>query len=131
MATAKKVWGGVSNALAFRTAVSSTTIHSSVIDLETNGYEGCLVTVEYDANGTTDNLNAYIYPSLSATTSGSSVPDENAIISASFGNNKGVTQYSTIVVSDLSYFWVGLKSDGGTDTFASGVTVNPWRWDVT
>ena len=129
MATISKVWGTevtLYQTAAFGgtdTAVGSTEVFTSGIDLETNGYEGVHVVVEADFVATpTDNLEVKVYGSLDGTNY-----DDTPIYSFVIDNGTDPNQVS-FIVRDLAHFRIGLKSSGTTDTIDVQVKYQPWRW---
>ena len=99
--------------------------YTSNIDLETDGYEGVHIAIEYDSAGTTDDFEVGIFPSLD----GSAFDDLPKAI-YKFDNNSGADTQVSIKVFDWANLRLGLRTAGTTDTFDARIIHQRWRWDV-
>lgn len=97
--------------------------YTSAIDLETNGYEGIHLTLEYDASGTTDDIIFSIFGSLDG-----SNYDDIELTGTTCDNDSGADTQVTFIIKDLAQLRIGLKTSGTTDTFDYQITYQPWRW---
>ena len=134
MATAKKSWA--SPVTLFSTnaygggdadvANDGAWDYTSNIDLETDGYEGVHIAIEYDASGTTDDFEVGVFPSLD----GSAFDDIPKTVYR-FSNNAGADTQMSIKEFDWANFRLGLRTAGTTNSFDARVIHQRWRWDVT
>lgn len=121
MATISKIWGSettIMNAVAVATGS-----YSSVVDLETNGYEGAHVTIYADfPSSPTDNLEVYVQASLDGTNF-----DNTALFSFVIDKGTDPNQVS-FIVKDVAQFRLYCKRSGTTDTITVTTKYQPWRW---
>jgi hypothetical protein len=123
MATIKKVWDySASGAEIYTTDgyggsdsdLDGTERFSDTVNLQASGHEGAQLHLSYDASGTTDDLEVYIYASLDG---------------LSLDNNAGAESEWDFFVEKYAFFQVGMVRSGSTDTFEAKLTYNRWRWD--
>lgn len=96
------------------------------IDLETNGYYGMWLTIEYDASGTTNDLTISYYASYDGTNF-----DDIPFWTMIADNNAGAdTQITLQLWPAPPHGRIGLTG-GGTDTFDYQITYLPARGDGT
>lgn len=133
MATIKKIWKGEA-ILAYTDgyggavadlAADEAWDFTSDVDLETNGYEAAVVTLEYDGSGSTDAIIVGVFNSLDA-----SDYDDLPIWDMTCDINGGVDTQISFLVEDLSHFRIGLKTSGTTDTFDYRLKYDAWRYDA-
>ena len=130
MATISKSWSTAAsvyttNLYSGADADVTTIVYTDNIDLETNGYEGCVITIKFDADNATDDLIVTVLPSLSS----SHDTDE---ISTHYFNleNDGTEMIYTIVIKDFPHFYLSLARSGTSTTFDIDVSYRAWRWTV-
>ena len=97
------------------------------IDLETAGYYGLWITIEYDSSGTTDNIILGYFASYDGTNF-----DDLPVWQVELDDNGGADTQQTLP------FWpapphgrIGVKTSGTTDTFDYQITYHPVRGDGT
>jgi hypothetical protein len=101
--------------------------YTSDIDLETNGYFGAIVYLEFDSSGTTDNIILGIFPSYDGTNYA-----DTPVSEVEYDDNGGVdTQAPGLWVHNTQHFKVGVKTSGTTNTFDYQITWDAWRADAT
>ncbi len=95
------------------------------IDLETNGYYGLWISIEYDSAGTTDNIILGYFGSYDGTNF-----DDLPIWEVTLDDNGGADTQQTLG------FWpapphgrIGVKTTGTTDTYDYRITYHPVRGD--
>jgi len=99
---------------------------TSDIDLETAGYMGAIIYLEFDSAGTTDNIILGIFPSYDGTNYA-----DTALLEIEYDDNGGAdTQAPGIWMREQQHFKVGVKTSGTTDTFDYQITWDAWRADV-
>lgn len=131
MATIKKIWKGEATLAATNgygggdsdLAADGAYDYTSNIDLETDGYVGAVITLEYDSSGTTDNIVAAIFNSLDG-----SAYDDVPVWSQEFDATDGTDTQVSFIVYDLSNFRIGLKTTGTTNTFDYRIKWDAWRF---
>jgi|GEM_PF-860964 len=96
--------------------------YTADVDLETNGYEGAHVTVDYDGSGTTDNIIIDIFGSLDGTNY-----DDIALCTLS-GSKTGADEQVSFIVKDVAHFRIGVKTSGTTNTFDYQIKYQPWNY---
>jgi len=103
--------------------VGSTEQFTSSVDLVTNGYIGAHVIIEADfPSSPTDNLEVRFYGGLDG-----SNRDDKPFYSFTIDNDTDPCQVS-VIITDVAYFWVGLKSSGNTDTIDVQVKYRAWNY---
>ena len=134
MATIKKVWkgeailaytNGYGGAVADLAADEAWDVTGDV-DLETDGYEAAVFTLEYDGSGATDAIIVGVFNSLDGTDY-----DDLPIWEQQCDINGGVDTQISFLVEDLSHFRIGVKTSGTTDTFDYRLKYDAWRHDAT
>lgn len=97
--------------------------YTSDIDLETNGYYGVWVTVEYDSSGTTDDIVISYFGSYDGTNF-----DDIELYSFTADNNGGADTQVTFLLNPCPpHGRIGLKTTGTNDTFDYQITTLPAR----
>jgi len=127
MATISKSWGSDTYIEAtdstYTTLSGTTEEYSSDVDLETDGYEGAVVTAEVDFDATpTDDVIVSVYASLDG-----SNYDTEPLFSFTIDNGTDPAQVS-FVVTDVPHFRLGIKQTGSTDSHDVRAHYQPWRW---
>jgi len=121
MATISKVWG--SETTIMNAAAVTSGSYSSVVDLETNGFEGAHVTVYADfPTSPTDNLEVYAQASLDGTNF-----DNTALFGLVIDKGTDPNQVS-FIVKDVAQFRLYCKRSGSTDTITVTAKYQPWRY---
>jgi len=131
MATIKKVFATVAvlvetanyGGSAVVVAADGEYDYTSDVDLETNGYEGSHVTIEWMGSNTKDDLVVDVFASLDATTY-----DTEPFASYVFPN-RIARQQASIVVKDVAHFRLGVKSSGTNTTFEYQISHQAWNRD--
>jgi len=96
--------------------------YTANVDLETNGYEDAHITVDYDGNGTTDNIIISVFASLDGT-------NYDDIELTSFpGSKTGNDEQVSFVIKDVANFRIGVKTSGTTNTFGYQIKYQAWRY---
>ncbi len=134
MATAKKIWKGEVTLAAtngYGAAVADLAAdgaydYTSGIDLETDGYEGAVISLEADSSGTTDNIIISCYGS----TDGGATFDNEPIYSIELDATSGADLQLSFIIRDYPHVRFGVKTTGTTDTFDYRIIWDAWRWDV-
>lgn len=103
---------------------STTYVDSNKIDLNTNGYDGCVISIDYDPNGTTDYPVFSIYEALGGTLFDIST---SPLYSINGANTAGNADRFSIVIKDCPYFMLRYKSSGTTDFIGCKIRYRPWR----
>ena len=133
MATIKKVWKGEA-ILAYTNAYGGAAADLAAdeawdftpdVDLETDGYEGAIFTLEYDGSDATDAIIVGVFNSLDA-----SDYDDLPIWDITCAINGGVDTQISFKVEDLSHFRIGLKTSDTNTTFDYRLKYDAWRHDV-
>ena len=97
--------------------------YTSDIDLETDGYYGVWVTLEFDSAGTTDNIIISYFGSYDGTNF-----DDVPLYSFEPDDNGGAdTQVSFLLYPCPPHGRIGVKTSGTTDTFDYQITTLPAR----
>ncbi len=121
--TYKYVYPGETEILDTTVAADSAYDYTSNIDLETNGYYGTWVTVEYTINGTADDMVVSYFASFDG-----SAWDTIPLYSFTMANNdSGSDQVTFLLYPCPSNGRIGVKGDTGTDTIDVVVTSMPVR----
>lgn len=94
--------------------------YTSDVDLETSGYNGAQLLIEFKGSGTQDRLTVDVFGSLDGTTY-----DNEPYSHTEIKSNGGYQKFS-LVVKDLAHFRLGLKGSNTNDTFDYQVTYQPW-----
>jgi len=97
------------------------------IDLETNGYYGLWLTLEYDSSGTTDNIIISYFASYDGTNF-DDVPLWSVDVDATSGNDEQITFQ---VIPAPPHGKVGVKTSSTNNTFDYRITYLPMRGDST
>jgi hypothetical protein len=97
---------------------------SSDMVLNTNGYEGCVVTVYVSAWSTADDdLIVSVFSSYDGTNY-----DTIEYQTIKMANTSGSAAQASFIVRDLMDFRIRMKGTGGTTQFTLKITADPWRW---
>lgn len=99
--------------------------YTADIDLETNGYFGMWLTLEYDSVGTTDNIIISYFASYDGTNF-----DDTELWSVEVDATSGADEQITFqVIPAPPHGRIGVKTTGTTDTFDYQITYLPMRGD--
>lgn len=127
MSTTSRIFGSEATIINAQTldGTGLSETFSSIVDLETNGYEGTqiITDVTWDGSGSED-----IILSFYGSVDGSNF-DDIAIFSKILTVDAGNTVQSSIIIKDLIQFKAGVVHSASESTPAT-VTMKhkPWRW---
>jgi len=128
MATITRNWAAQSQIIGtgdgYITLSGTTESYSSDVNLETNGYEGAVVSLEYDSAGTTDN----IIISFFGSTDGGSTYDDTPFFSQEVDATSGTDEQISFIIKDYPHFRIGVKTSGTTDSFDYRIMYDAWNW---
>ena len=130
MATISKNWASQSQIIGtgdgYVTLSGTTESYSSVVDLETNGYEGAHVIVEIDYDSSpTNEVKIKLYGSLD----GSNYDDTP--ICQMQGDKSVDPQQLSFIVKDLAHLRIGVQQTGSTDSHNVRAYVQCWNHQST
>jgi len=97
--------------------------YTSDVDLETNGYQGIHVTVEFKASGRKDKLHVDVFASLDGSAY-DTIPFQSYVL-----DNDSKDEQFSFIVKDVAHFRIGLKTSDTNDTFDYRITYQTWNID--
>jgi len=114
--------GAVADLIAAEVGWNYSGTSTNAIDLETAGYEGVVITVEYTGSGATDSLDIGVFGSLDTST-WDTIPFFQFSVPAS-----AVNVQTSFVIKDYSHIRIGIRNAGTTDTHDYEIVYDAWYW---